>query len=239
MGNPFDEDTTVAAEQPTTVVEQPTTLEGPTGETPETDVEEDEVEEDEVEDGDVEDSDAELEAQTAALEEPDDLDVDVDMDAEDTVEDTAPAAPGTTKTEKAEKAEKKPARPPVAEGYVSPVAFAKILTEHLAAKGAENKKGKIGPDNPITSQMVYSYIKNNAGSKNPFPLENDPAKTGGRVGVVKPEDGLKWWDDLRARVLERQANAKAKADKAAAKAEADKAKAETPQAPEAPVVEAE
>jgi hypothetical protein len=128
---------------------------------------------------------------------------------------------------------KAPARPPVPEGYVSPVAFAKILTEHLEAKGAENSKGKITVEsNPIPPQMVYSYLKN-AGetSKNPWPRYEE----GQRKNLLKVDESLAWWDALTERVSASRANATAKAEKKNAKA------TETPAEPvvEAEAVEAE
>src|SRR4051794_29360804 len=92
---------------------------------------------------------------------------DLDVDAPETVEtteDTVAEAP--VAGEKTEKVAKAPARPPVPEGKVSPVAFAKILSEHLIANGRLEEGKSVAP------QVVYSYIKNNGPeSKNPFPAE--------------------------------------------------------------------
>jgi hypothetical protein len=141
-----------------------------------------------------------------------------------------PGAPAEGKTEKQPKA---PARPPVPEGYVTPVAFAKVLTEHLEAKGYENSKGPVTvASNPIPPQMVYSYLKNSGpGSKNEWPRYEE----GGRKNLVKVEESLEWWDALIERVAASKQAAKAKADKKAAKAE------ETPtvEAEATPVEEAE
>lgn len=153
-----------------------------------------------------------------------DLDVETVEDDEDAAEDTVEATPteGKEKAPKAKK-EKTPARPPVAEGYVTPVAFAKLLTKHLESRGAENKKGPINDSNPMPPQQVYSYIRNNQGGKNPLPIYTDPALTGGREYVLKPEEALAWWDEKDERITtSKTAKAekeKAKAEKAASKAE--------------------
>src|SRR5258706_3197681 len=57
----------------------------------------------------------------------------------------------TTGAKKATK--KASARPPVPEGFIAPVAFAKVLTTKLIAAG------KIAEDEVIPPQMVYSYIQ--------------------------------------------------------------------------------
>jgi hypothetical protein len=167
--------------------------------------------------------------------EPDFADVDVDAPiaapeptAEDTV--TAPTSGETAPTEKP--AKKESTRPPVPEGKVSPVAFAKLLSEHLTAKAKE--KDANAADVNVAPQVVYSYIKNNGPeSKNPFPAE----KAEGRAAVVDPQAGLDWWDAKDARVA---AQKSAAADKAAKKAAG---KTETPATtettPVAEVVEAE
>jgi hypothetical protein len=163
------------------------------------------------------------------------LDTDVDFDAPDADGDdeteTLPAET-TTDGDKPAKAPKVPARPPVPEGYVSPVAFAKLLTEHLEKNGASNRKGLISvKENPIAPQVVYSYIKNNGkDSKNPFPqYTGEEVGVPGRAVVVKVDEGLAWWDEKTNRVGAR----------AQAKAEADKAKAEKANTPAEQVVEAE
>jgi hypothetical protein len=134
---------------------------------------------------------------------------DVDApEAEDVV--AEPVAEGTADTPKA-KEKKESTRPPVPEGKVSPVAFAKILTEHLR-KEHESLGKRLADDKSVAPQVVYSYIKNNAeGSKNPFPA----TKAEGRAAVVDAEAGLAWWDAKDVRVAEGK---KAKAEKDAAKA---------------------
>jgi hypothetical protein len=139
------------------------------------------------------------------------LDVDVPDDELETVEET------TTATEGAAPAAAKTPRVKAPEGFVKPVEFAKILSEHL---------GK-----PVPPQVVYSYVKNNSGSsaKNPFPVH----EVDGYAWYIKPEEGLAWWDAKNSRVA---AGKEAKAVKAAAKAAKDTA---TAPAAETPVVEAE
>lgn len=159
------------------------------------------------------------------------FDVDVDapeaVEAEDTVE--APKAAD----EKPAK-EPKNTRPAVPEGKVSPVAFAKILTEHLR-QPHETLGTRLNENQAVAPQVVYSYIKNNAeGSKNPFPAQ----KSEGRAAVVDPQAGLEWWDakDLRVKA---QKDGKAAKDAAkAAKASEKPAEGETQAAPAA-ITEAE
>jgi hypothetical protein len=117
-----------------------------------------------------------------------DLDVDAPQatDAEDTVVETPTEDKPATKTS---------SRPAVPEGFISPVQFAKELTNEA---------------NPIRPQVVYSYIKNNgANSKHPFPLHSAE----GRHGVVKAEEGINWWTELRNRVASSKAAAAEKAAK--------------------------
>ena len=171
---------------------------------------------------------------TATVNEPD-FDVDVDapaaIETEDTVE--APAE----NAEKPTKEKKESTRPAVPEGKVSPVAFAKILTEHLR-KEHETLGVRLQEGQSVAPQVVYSYIKNNGPeSKNPFPA----TKAEGRAAVVDPQAGLEWWDakDLRVKA---QKSAKAEKDaKKAEKAAAKPAEGETGQAPTetASIVEAE
>jgi hypothetical protein len=137
-------------------------------------------------------------------------DVDVDapqaVEAEDTV-----ATPETATADKPAKEKKESTRPPVPEGKVSPVQFAKILSEHLTAKARETDPE--AAEIKVAPQVVYSYIKNNGpDSKNPFPAE----KAEGRAAVVDPRAGLDWWDAKTERV---NARATAKAEKDAKKAE--------------------
>jgi len=140
------------------------------------------------------------------------LDVDVPEDT-DEVEDTSE----TTAEAKPAKAAGTP-RKPAPEGYVKPVQFAKVLSEHL---------GKTVPP-----QVVYSYIKNNSGdsARNPFPVHN----VDGYPWYIKAQEGLDWWDAKNGRVA---AAKTAKATKEAAKATAGAAPAATEPAGE--VTEAE
>lgn len=163
--------------------------------------------------------------------EAEDLDVDAPpatAEAEDEVE-----APKEEKPAKTPKAKKGPARPAVPEGYIMPVAFARELTAHLAARGASNKHGKIDPEtNPIPPQQVYSMMRTNGpDSKNPFPVHE---VDGFGSPVLKLEEALAWWDAKDNRVATSKA---VKAEKAAKKAE--KAEAKSDETPAGPVEEAE
>lgn len=151
-------------------------------------------------------------------------DLDVETLPADEAEDTAEETPAEPK-EKAAKAKKAPARPETPTGYIKPVAFAKELTAHLAARGAKNKHGAITVDgNPIPPQQVYSMMKTNGPeSKNPFPVHEVDGFDG---PLLKLEEALKWWDDKDARVAKGKADKAEKAAKKAAKAEAKEGEAE-------------
>jgi hypothetical protein len=99
-------------------------------------------------------------------------------------------------------------RPPVPEGFITPVAFAKELTKHLIETGQLEAGGEIPP------QMVYSYLKSNQKGDNAFP-QYDGGE--GRKVLLKLDEALAWWDAKNKRVAERKANAANKAAKAAEK----------------------
>jgi hypothetical protein len=170
---------------------------------------------------------------TTHTETPDFTDVDVDAPAPAAEDTVAVPVEGETKTETKET---KSTRPAVPEGKVSPVQFAKILSEHKTKQAREQDPN--AAEVVVAPQVVYSYIKNNGPqSKNPFPAE--PAE--GRAAVVDAQAAIAWWDAKDARVA---ATKQAAAEKAAKKAEKAKGgeggnatPAETTPAPE--LVEAE
>jgi len=150
------------------------------------------------------------------LEVNDDANLDVDVPSAEDGDVLPTEGEGT----KAESAPAKAARPKAPEGFVKPVEFAKLLSEHLK---------KVVPP-----QVVYSYIKNNQGesAKNPFPVHAQD----GYDWYIKPEEGLAWWDAKNSRVAAGKTARAEKAAKAAAKAtEAPTVEAESA----APVEEAE
>jgi hypothetical protein len=155
----------------------------------------------EVNDGNVEDLDLEVN---------DDTNLDVDLPADDGDE-----VPADTTVKEGKPITAKTPRQKAPEGFVKPVEFAKILSEHL--------------DKVVPPQVVYSYIKNNAGdsARNPFPVH----EVAGYAWYIKPEEGLAWWDAKNTRV---SASKEARALKAA-KPAAPTAEAKA----EEPVVEAE
>jgi hypothetical protein len=132
------------------------------------------------------------------LEVEDDENLDVDVPSEDDETEALPegASPKAADGAKPEKA----ARVKAPEGYVKPVEFAKILSDHL---------NKVTPP-----QVVYSYLKNNTGpdAKNPFPVH----AIDGYEWYIVPAEGLAWWDAKNSRVAAGKA---ARAEKAAKKAE--------------------
>jgi hypothetical protein len=178
--------------------------------------------------------DEEFEPGEAAVVDPD-VDTPDEDDEADTVAEGTAEAP---KDAKAPKAKKESTRTPVPEGFISPVQFAKVLTKHLQEQHATNTAGvPISVEsNPVPPQVVYSYINNNKAGKNPFPATYGDTSKGERAVILKAEDGLKWWDELRDRV------AKGKEEKANKEAKKEAKKA-TPEAVEtednAEVVEAE
>lgn len=137
---------------------------------------------------------------------------DPDVDTPDaSAEDSAPA-PEAEKAKPA-KAASASTRPPVPEGYTTPVQYAKILTDVL------HEEGLLDADKVIAPQVAYSYIKNSQGGKNPFPVHS----VGGRDWLLeldketgKPEKAIQWWRDKINRVAESKKNAAAKAAKKAA-----------------------
>jgi len=142
------------------------------------------------------------------LEVSDDANLDVDVPTDDE-SDELPADQAVASDGSAAKTASTP-RTKAPEGYVKPVEFARLLSAHL---------GKTVPP-----QVVYSYVKNNSGesAKNPFPTH----EVDGYAWYIKPEEGLKWWDDKNARVTASKAATAAKAAAKAAKAEAAPAEAE-------------
>jgi hypothetical protein len=159
-------------------------------------------------------------------------DGDLDVDAPDDAEDTVEEGTATTPTDKPAKAKKESTRPPVPEGFISPVTFAKILTEHKRANGT------LDGDKVIAPQVVYSYIKNNpADGKYPFPARTDVP---GRALVLKADEGLAWWDEKDARVkAQKTAKAEKDAKKLAAAQTSTQAAAETGEVATGEVEEAE
>src|SRR5882757_27209 len=162
----------------------------------------------------------------------------LDDEPEDTVADgvTTKVAP-----EKTAKEPKAPARALPPEGLITPVAFAKVLTEHLSEKQYRNKNGFVGrvtsedgtagavdlKINPIPPQCIYSMINqgNKPNAKNPVPTyvsahDGTVYKSGeqpegtalARINLMKSDESLAWWDAKDERVAASK-TAKAEADK--------------------------
>jgi hypothetical protein len=191
-------------------------------------------------------------AELAEVDVPEALDDETDAPAEGTT---------TATTEKPAKAPKEPKRDAPPEGFITPVDFAKKLTEHLQAKGVSNKNGPITAKsdteagNPIPPQYIYSTLNQSKDSDKGMPTyvsfkdgsvhatKDAPAATTenpiSRVNLLKLDEALAWWDAKDARVA---ASKVAKAEKDAKKAAKASEKTETPaeaEAPSEPVVEAE
>jgi hypothetical protein len=141
---------------------------------------------------------------------------DLDVDTED-IEEGGEESVGS-KPAKAKKAAepKNPKRGDLPDGYVTPVAFAKYLTENEIEHDAEGNAKVVPP------QVVYSYIKN-APKDHPFPNTEagDLKQVEDNNGVPRRafllEEGLEWWENRRKRAAERKANAAAKKAKPAKK----------------------
>jgi hypothetical protein len=171
--------------------------------------------------------------------------VDVDYDGGDGEDDevefvpTADAsATATDKPAKEKAPPKEKARGELAEGLVTPVGLAHVLTERGLGGKDEDGANKVVPP-----QVVYSYIKN-APAAHPFPGGTVKDSLGkDRDNVVEVEAGVKWWADKNERAAARRANAAKKAQDLAAKAAAKAsttATTPTAEAESAPVaVEAE
>lgn len=142
-----------------------------------------------------------------------------DVDAPDEVEETVDAPETATETKTKAKAE--PKRGELPEGYVTPVGFAKVLTERKLQTAKDGSTD-------VKPQMVYSYIKNSP-KEDRFPLIEVEDSLGHKRQVVKVEDGVAWWTRKNERVASRAASAKEKADKKAANAAA-RAQASTTEA---------
>jgi hypothetical protein len=180
------------------------------------------------------------------------------LDDEETDAPAEPAATGTATPATATASTKTP-RQTAPEGYVKPVEMAKVLTAHLAEKGATNKHGAIrlpsegDAGNVIPPQQMYSMLKGNERTnvKNPIPtyawLKDGgvvpTAEVNGRptqmVYLLKADEVLKWWDEKDGRVAASKEAAAAKAAKKAAAPAAEAAPTENEAESTEPVVEAE
>lgn len=140
----------------------------------------------------------------------------------------------TEKPAKAPKAKKEPVRGDLPEGFVTPIGFAKILTER------QLHTNRAGEPIEVRPQMVYSYIKN-APKDRPFPLQVITDSIGAERKVVQVDEGLAWWTDKNERVAGRKAAAAEKAEQKAARAaeKASKTEEVTEAEGESEVVEAE
>jgi len=140
-----------------------------------------------------------------------DFDVDTDLESEE-IEDTSSTEPKA----KAEKAPAAPKRGDLPEGWVTPVAFAKHMTENQLHTDKDGNVAELKP------QVVYSYIKN-APKDHPFPNSEDGKllevedSNGVSRGAFLLAEGLEWWENRKRRANERKANAQAKAAKKTAK----------------------
>jgi len=156
-------------------------------------------------------------------------------------------------TEGSDTSEEKPAKEPAApkrgdlpEGFITPVAFAKVLSQPLDGN-AENldpsnwryTHSKSG-DHVVAPQMVYSYIRSAKDGKNPLATQTVTDSNGvQRENILVLADALAWWDAKAKRTAASAENAKAKAEKKAAKPEATETASATDAAPVGEVEEAE
>jgi len=151
-------------------------------------------------------ADEEFGTEDVEVEETNDGDVELDeVDSNDEETDEVEEGDEAEKPKKTAKKKAK-ARPPVPEGYIAPVAFAKVLTAREIAAG------RLEEDEEVPPQMIYSYIKNTAKGKDPLPSYS----AGGRDNLLKEAEALAWWDRKEERAKERKAAKKAEKAKPAA-----------------------
>jgi hypothetical protein len=176
--------------------------------------------------------------------------VDTPPETQDDELDEVPVKASASEGAQPTKTQKVSANPRVEapEGYIKPVAFARVLTQHLQERGASNVHGPIDvKDNPIPPQQVYSMVNQaqKPSTKNPIPLYSQahdgkvykfgesPEGVGLSIPfMLKQDEALAWWDAKDSRVAASRASAAAKKEAAAKKAaEKPEAKAEEPSGP--------
>jgi hypothetical protein len=165
---------------------------------------------------------------TAAIDDNDALEQDVDLDVEEPdedVEETDGESEETESGESTDKAPKKPTKGDLPEGFVTPIQFAKILGERELHT---DRDGNVVKD--VKPQMVYSYMKNSPKDDRLEPQEIEDSN-GVKRSVLVLEEALAWWARKNERAAQRKANAAEKAQKAANKAKtSDQALVETGEA---------
>lgn len=132
--------------------------------------------------------------------------------------------------EKTTKVVKKSSRPAVPGGYITPVQFAKKLSEKLTAEARDRGELAANEVIEVPPQQIYSYInqarKAGENAKYPIPTYSE----GGRQNLLKEDEAFAWWEAKAQRVASRIAGL---AGKKTVKPEA------APKADETPIQEAE
>jgi hypothetical protein len=169
----------------------------------------------------------------------------VDVPAVDDEAEVVATTEGDAK-EKTEKAPAKPKRGDLDDGFITPVQFAKELSQPKDGNAENDDEdnwhytGKSG-SHVVAPQMVYSYIRSNGeGSKHPIVTQSVTDSNGQtRDNVLNRDEAFAWWTAKNERAKERAANAKAKAEKVAAKPESTSTTEADVTTSGEPVVEAE
>lgn len=145
---------------------------------------------------------------------------------DDEAEDVQVEAPEATAEGEKPKNESAPKRGDLPEGLITPVAFAKLLSQPIDGN-PENKDdsnyrythSKTG-DHTVAPQMVYSYLKSVKGSKDPnkLTIKDGVVDSNGmaRNNILVQDEALAYWDAKNKRTAESK---EAAAEKAAKKAE--------------------
>jgi hypothetical protein len=170
----------------------------------------------------------EVEAETV-----DDVDVEAEAEGEALLDEVDTPQVDETDTPVKDEAPKKvvkkvggQTRPPVPEGYITPVQWAKELSEAATKTGRANGELKENEVYEIPPQQIYSYLNQakKSGAKNPLPSHS----AGGRNNLLKRDEVNAWWAAKEQRKAERAAGG------------GSKKTVETPKTESAePVVEAE
>jgi hypothetical protein len=94
-------------------------------------------------------------------------------------------------------------RAPVPNGYITPVAFAKLLSDKLTREAVE--RGELDPETEeirIAPQMVYSWVKAGKNESAQYPLKS--YTEGGRDNLLKQDEAFKWYAERQERIAQRK-----------------------------------
>jgi hypothetical protein len=152
------------------------------------------------------------------------LDPEVDIPGTEESDEVETVTGATTEQKTDEpKAPAAPKRGALPEGKVTPVEFAKLLSQpldgnkdNLDGDNWHYTNGKTG-SHLVPPQMIYSYVKNSKGLTTETLTDANGVS---RDYILTLDQAMAFWNGRGEKAAERAANAKAKAEKAAAKAAA-------------------